>query len=89
MLLPPLDYGLYGQKPFMGENLLYFYKILYIQTTINPTKINEVKTVLRYRYELMRPRIGIVILPKYLLDVLVVKSVSRQFHFNAKKYLRL
>ena len=32
-----------------------FHKMLYYQTTTNQTKINELKIVLRYKYELTRP----------------------------------
>ena len=35
----------------------YVHKILYHQTSINPTKIKKVKTVPGYKYKLMRPSI--------------------------------
>ena len=38
----------------------YFYKILYHEATTNPTKIKELKTLLFYKYKLMRSSIGIV-----------------------------
>ena len=45
------------------RNLLsakYFHKMLYHQTTTNQIKINELKIVLCYKYELTRPSKGIV-----------------------------
>ena len=36
--------------------------MLYHQTTINQTQINELKTIPSYKYELMGPSKGIVIL---------------------------
>ena len=47
----------FGQQSFFGK---YFHKILYHQTTTNRTKINELKMLLRYKYELMRPSKGII-----------------------------
>ena len=37
----------------------YFHKMLYHQTTTNQTKINELKIILCYKCELMRPSKGI------------------------------
>ena len=34
--------------------------MLYYQTTANQTKLNELKTIPCYKYELMRPSKGIV-----------------------------
>ena len=69
----------------MGEHLLYFHQIIYSETTINPTKINEVKTVPCYGYELMKPSTGITNLPSLLPHVLTMKFVSTHFNFHAKK----
>ena len=47
----------------LGKNLLsakYFPKMLYHQTTTNQTKINELKIILCYKCELMRPSKGII-----------------------------
>ena len=44
-------------KKRQDRNLLsakYFHKILYHQTTTNQTKINELKAIPCYKYELMR-----------------------------------
>ena len=38
----------------------YFHKMLYHQTTTNQTKINELKIILCYKCELMRPSKGII-----------------------------
>ena len=47
----------------LDKNLLlakYFHKMLYHQTTSNQTKINELKIILCYKCELMRPSKGII-----------------------------
>ena len=46
------------KKLTLDKNLFsakYFYKMLYHQTTTNQTKINELKIILSYKCELMRP----------------------------------
>ena len=52
------------------------------QTIINLTKVKEVKTVLCYKYKLMRPSIGLRIYRKFSPHVLVMKLVGDTF--NAK-----
>ena len=57
-----------GTGKFVNKNLTfdknlfsakYFHKMLYHQTTTNQTKINELKIILCYKCELMRPSKGI------------------------------
>ena len=51
------------KKLTLDKNLLsakYFHKMLYHQTTTNQTKINELKIILCYKYELMRQSKGIM-----------------------------
>ena len=60
----------------------YFHKILYHQTTINPPKTKVVKTVPCYKYELMRPSIGISNFPNiFVADFgheICLKAISVQ-----------
>ena len=47
----------------LDKNLLwakYFHKMAHHQTTTDQTKINELKIILRYKYELMTPSKGII-----------------------------
>ena len=51
------------KKLTLDKNLFsakYFHKMLYHQTTTNQTKINELKIILCYKCELMRPSKGII-----------------------------
>ena len=51
------------KKLTLDKNLFsakYFHKMLYHQTTTNQTKINELKIMLCYKCELMRPSKGII-----------------------------
>ena len=53
------------KKLTLDKNILstkYFPKMLYHETTTNQTKINELKIIRCYKYELMRPSKGIIIL---------------------------
>ena len=56
--------GKFVEKKLTLDNNLflaeYFHKILYHQTTTNQTKINELKMLLCYKCELMRPSKGII-----------------------------
>ena len=52
-----------NKKLTMDKNLFsakYFYKMLFHQTTTNQTKINELKIILCYKYELMKQSKGII-----------------------------
>ena len=51
------------KKLTVGKNLFlaqYFHKMLYHETTTNQTKINELKIILCYKCELMRPSKGVI-----------------------------
>ena len=62
--------GKFVEKKFiLDTNLLlakYFHKMLCYQTTANQTKINELKIILCYNYELMKPSKSIIILANFL-----------------------
>ena len=56
--------GKFAEKRLiLSKNLLsikYFHKMLCHQTATNETKINDLKIILRYKCELMRPSKGII-----------------------------
>ena len=56
--------GKFAEKRLIfSKNLLsikYFHKMLCHQTATNETKINDLKIILRYKCELMRPSKGII-----------------------------
>ena len=64
----------------------HFHKMLYHQTTTNQTKINELKVILCYKYELMRQSKGII----YLTNLRTMFSYffeEIEFTVNSKLFL--
>ena len=52
------DTGKFVNKKLNLFSAKYFHKILYHQTTTNQTKINELKIILCYKYDLIRQSKG-------------------------------
>ena len=56
--------GKFVEKKLTSDKNLFpakcFHKMLYHQTTTNQTKINELKIILCYKCELMRPSKGVI-----------------------------